>query len=103
MDKFLAALGLLICAALALRMAVGAVRRQRFDDACKAHWRTLVARVHSGRSSAPPPKPADPKAAQVEAQRLIERARQRRLEIDQEGNVIRPRAFDAAKKEPPLH
>lgn len=106
MDKFFAALGLLICAALALRMAVGAARRQRFDDACRVHWSTLVTRVRSMRtmrSSPPAPKPADPKTAQVEAQRLIERARLRRLEVDQEGNVIRPRAFDAAKKKPPLH
>ncbi len=105
MDKFFAALGLLICAGLALRMAVGAARRQRFDDACRSHWRNLVARARAVRSSAaaPKPKPADPKTAQVEAQRLIERARQRRLEVDQEGNVIRPRAFDAAKKKPPLH
>ena len=103
MDKFFAALGLLICAILALRMAVGATHRQRFDDACWRHWRSLVARVRAIRSNVLAPKAADPKAAQVQAQQLIERARQRRLEVDQEGNVIRPRAFDAAKKKPPLH
>ena len=103
MDKTLAALGLLICAALALRMVLGPQRCQRFDDACIRRYRGLVAQVSAWRSRKPAPKPVDAKAARQEAESLIERARRPRPEMDQEGNVIRPRAFDPSKKKPPLH
>jgi len=103
MDKFAAALGLLVCAMLALRIAVGSVRRQRFDDACRRHVKKLRARLAQMRRRAPTAKAADPIAARREAEQVIERARQRRQDFDQDGNVIRPRAFDPSRKKPPLH
>jgi len=103
MDKFAAALGLLVCALIALRMAVSPVRRQRFDDACRRHFEKLRARLAQMRRRAPTANAADPIAARREAERVIERARQRRQDVDQDGNVIRPRAFDPSRKKPPLH
>ena len=103
MDKFAAALGLLLCGLIALRMAVSPVRRQRFDDACRRRFEKLRARLARMRRRAATAEAADPAAARREAEQVIERARQRRQDVDQEGNVIRPRAFDPSKKKPPLH
>ena len=103
MEKFAAAFGLLVCALMVLRLAVGPAHRQRFDTACRrlyqqagAHWASLRRRTQGARA-------ADPDAARREADQLIERARQRRQDADHDGNVIRPRAFDPSKKKPPLH
>ena len=103
MDKIAAGLGLLVCALIALRMAVGPVPRQRFDDACRRLYGKLSARLAQMRRRTPAAPAVDPDAARREAERLIERARQRRHDVDQEGNVIRPRAFTSSKKKPPLH
>ena len=105
MDKFFAGLGLLVCALLALRMAAGPARVQRFDEACRRHYRLwatgLVHRWRTLRRSGPAPaRTGDARAAQREAEQVIERARRHNAEHD--GNVIRPRAF-GAKKKPPLH
>lgn len=103
MDKIAAALGLLVCALIALRMAVGPVRRQRFDDACRRCFYKLGARLAQRRRRKPAAATVDPDAARREADRLIERVRQRRQDVVQDGNVIRPRAFDPSRKKPPLH
>ena len=88
---------------LVLRMAVGPVRRHRFDDACQRHFKKLRALLAQMRRRAPTAKAADAIPARREAEQVIERARQRRQDVDQEGNVIRPRAFDPSRKKPPLH
>ena len=110
MDKFAAALGLLVCALVALRMAVGPLKRQRFDDACRRLHGRLGARLaglrratrRRMRRQAPTARAADPEAARREAEQIIERARRRRQDVDKDGNVIRPRAFDPSRKKPPL-
>lgn len=106
MDKIAAALGLLACALLALWLAVGPLRQQRFAGACRRLQRTLsarVARIAWMRRRTPTAAAVDPDAARREADQLIQRARQRRHDVDQDGNVIRPRAFDRSRKKPPLH
>jgi len=103
MDEFAAALGLLVCALIALRMGVSPTRRQRFDDACRHHFEKLNVRLAQMRRRAPTAKAAGPIAARREAEWVIERARQRRQDVDQDGNVIRPRAFDPSRKKPPMH
>ena len=103
MDKFTAALGLLVCALIALRMSVGPARRQRFDDACRRGYHRVRNRLAQMRRRAASADSVDPLAARREAEAVIERARQRRQDVDQDGNVIRPRAFDPSKKKPPLH
>lgn len=103
MDKFAAALGLLVCALMALRMAAGAARRQRFDDASRRLYGQLSARLAQLRRRTPAARAVDPVAARRETEQVIERARWRRRDVDQVGNVIRPRAFDPSKKKPPLH
>ena len=103
MDKFTAALGLLVCALIALRLSVGPARRQRFDGGCQRLYQRLGTRLTQMRRKTARPGAVDPLAAQREAEAAIERARQRRHDVDQDGNVIRPRAFDPSKKKPPLH
>lgn len=103
MDKIAAALGLLACALMALWLAVGPLRQQRFAGACRRLQRTLSARVARMRRRTPTAAAVDPDAARREADQLIQRARQRRHDVDQDGNVIRPRAFDRSRKKPPLH
>jgi len=103
MDKIAAALGLLACALVALWLAVGPLRQQRFDGACRRLQRRLSARLAQMRRRTPTAAAVDPDAARREAEQLIERARQRRHNVDQDGNVIRPRAFDRSRKKPPLH
>lgn len=103
MDKIAAALGLLVCALIVLRLAVSPARRQRFDRACQSLYDKLRARLAQTRRRKPTAAAADPDAARREADQLIERARQRRHAAEHDGNVIRPRAFDPSKKKPPLH
>ena len=103
MDKIAAALGLLACALLALWLAVGHVRQQRFAGAFRRLQRMLSARVAQMRRRTPKAAAVDPDTARREADQLIQRARERRHDVDQDGNVIRPRAFDRSRKKPPLH
>lgn len=103
MDKIAAALGLLACALVALWLAVGPLRQQRFDGARRQLQRKLSARLAQMRRRTPTAAAVDPDAARREAEQFIQRARQRRHDVDQDGNVIRPRAFDRSRKKPPLH
>lgn len=95
-ESVFAALGLIVCALLLLRMGLGAVKRQRFD----AFWqRRLDGLRRSGlwlqrqwrllRAS---------RGARRAAGDLIDRAKGRRLEAERDGNVIRPRSFDGGKR-----
>jgi hypothetical protein len=103
MDKIAAGLGLLLCALIALRLAVAPARRQRFDDACRRLYDKIRARLASRPRRAPTGQAVESDAARRQAEQLIERARQRRQDVEQNGNVIRPRAFDPSRKKPPLH
>ena len=102
-EPLLAALGLLVCAALLLRMALGPERQRRWD----AFWRRRVEQLQTAgrwlqrqglllRSS---------RGARQEAARTIERARHAKPQVDREGNVIRPRRFrrDDDPDPPTLH
>ena len=100
----LAALGLAVCLALLLRMALPAAQQQRFD----AFWRhvgaglrraglALQQRWQAWRSGTD---------ARRQAQQAIERAKGRsRTAADRDGNVIRPRSVrkDDDGKPPTLH
>ncbi len=101
-EQVFASLGLLICAALALRMVLGPERQLRWDR----FWRRQLDRVRGAgrwlqrqwqllRTS---------RGARRQAEQAIERARSAKPQVDREGNVIRPRSFrkDDSKK-PPLH
>lgn len=101
-ESLFAALGLLVCAALLLRMALPPAQRQRWDR----RWRRQFQRLQVGgrwlrrqwqllRSSA---------GARREAEQAIDRARGGKPEVDREGNVIRPRSFrKSGSRKPPLH
>lgn len=76
-EKVLAGILLAACVAALLWMALGPSRRERLRHGMKRglHWRS-----HR-------------RQAQVEATKAIERAR--RPVVDRNGNVYRPRSFDA--------
>ena len=93
-EALLAGLGLVACAVVALRMALGPPRRARMDVWLRGRWM----RLRRGTRGAVQQRHAQADASR-EAQALIERARghggrgggSRRVE--REGNVYRPRAF----------
>lgn len=102
-ESVFAALGLLVCAALLLRMTLSPEKQRRWD----AYGRRQLERLRGAgrwtqrqwlllRSS---------RGARAEAARTIERARRNKPEVDREGNVIRPRSFrrDDDSKPPTLH
>ena len=102
-ESIFAALGLLVCAALLLRMTLGSRRQQRWDW----FWQRKLERLRgAGRwlqrqwqllwSS---------REARRAAEDVIKRARGAKPEVDREGNVIRPRSFrkPGDDKKPPLH
>jgi hypothetical protein len=101
-EKILAAVGLAVCLLLMLRMMLGPARRHRFDAFWRGAFEDLRRRARAVRRK---PRPApDREAARREAEWLIERARRARAGAEQDGNVIRPRAFDHSdKNKPPLH
>jgi hypothetical protein len=102
LQNVLAALGLLICLTLLLRMTLPAAQQQRFD----AFWRrvgwrlksmglALQQRWHLLRAG---------RDARREAADAIERARRGRTPVQRDGNVIRPERFGKRdSKKPPLH
>jgi hypothetical protein len=90
-ESLFAALGLTVCVLLLLRMGLGPAQRQRFD----AFWQRRLDGLRRGghwlqrqwrllRAS---------RGARREAEDLIGRARNGRVEADRDGNVIRPRRF----------
>lgn len=89
-ERILAAIGLLVCVALLLRMALGARRRQRVDVLAQRTWRAgrrQALRVWHWR--------AHRQHATREAQAAIRRARGG---ATREGNVIRPDSFKKPRK-----
>lgn len=92
-EKVLAAIGLLACTVLLVRMALPSRRRQAFDAWARGAWhgsqrlgRRLVAWRPSSRKQ----------AARV-AEEAIERAR-RAGSTERDGNVYRPKSFKGPRK-----
>src|SRR5262245_19713034 len=101
-ETVLASLGLLICGALLLRMALSPQRQRRWDG----FWRRQLGRVRSyGRWLARQWRLLrSSRRAQRAAGEAIERARRAEHDVDREGNVIKPRSFRGSTgKKPPLH
>ena len=102
LQNVLAALGLLVCLTLLLRMVLPAEQQRRYD----AFWRrvgwrlraagtNLQQRWHLLRAG---------RDARREAADAIERARRGRPPVQRDGNVIRPEQFSKrGSKKPPLH
>ncbi len=93
MEKILASLGLVVCVALLVHMALGPRRRQAVDAAVaralQALRRTAWGLWH-WRSTR--------ETARREADDAIQRARQGRTQGQWDGNVYRPRSFKGPKK-----
>ncbi|MFY7865227.1 hypothetical protein [Roseateles sp.] len=90
-----AALGLLTCILLAVRMALPAARQRQVDAALRRSWmrlRELASQLRHWRSHR-----LNSKQAAAEAAELIRRAKARE-EVDREGNVYRPKQFDPKKR-----
>ena len=83
-EKWLAGVGLALCALYALAMVLGEKRRARV--------RALLQRVARW--------PRSRRDARREAQRAIERARRN---VVREGNVLRPKSFERRPPDEPLH
>ena len=100
LESFLAGGGLVVCALLLLRLAVGARRRRGIDEAlarvwgglCRTAWRGRQ-RILSLRTRRPSPAANEDEAVRAAAA-LIRRVRRGSgRDADREGNVIRPHAF----------
>ncbi|MCV2420066.1 hypothetical protein [Paucibacter sp. DJ2R-2] len=90
-----AALGLLTCLLLALRMALPASRQRQVDAALRRAWarlRELAFQLRHWRRHR-----QHSKQAAAEAAELIRRAKARD-EVDRDGNVYRPKQFDPKKR-----
>lgn len=90
MEALLAALVVLVCAAMLVRMALSERARQRVDAHARRVWaraRTTALRVRHWRTWR--------RRAQQEADAAIRRARG---EAERDGNLIRPKAFKGPKK-----
>lgn len=103
-EKLLGGVGLLVCLALLLRMALPPARQMAFDAFWRRRWQALrslgqrlrhrrrrrdLARERTG------PEPGSSDAAR-EAEAAIERAR--RAGVDRQGNVYRPKSFKGPRK-----
>lgn len=102
LQNVLAALGLLVCATLLLRMALPAAQQQRFD----AVWRRLGWRLRSlGQQLRQRwQQLRTGRQARREAADIIDRARRGPVPAQRDGNVIRPDRFGKpGSKKPPLH
>lgn len=85
-EKILAAAGLLVCIVLLVRMLMAPAHRQRIAARLQALRRWPTAR----------------RVARTEAERAIERARHGR-DVERQGNVYRPKAWDDDSRPPTLH
>ena len=102
LQNVLAGLGLLVCAALLLRMVLPAAQQHRFD----AFWRQVAQRIRAlGRAARQRWQLLRAgRDARREAADAIERARRGRTPAQRDGNVIRPERFSKpGSKKPPLH
>jgi hypothetical protein len=89
-EKLVAALTLVVCVVLLVRLMLGERRRYRFDAAARRAWfacRTVARRAVRW--------PTARKEAAAAAEDAIRRARGT---VDRDGNVIRPRAFRGPRK-----
>lgn len=95
LSNILAALGLLTCLLLALRMALPAARQRQVDAMLRRTWAQLRERAlqlrHWRRHR------QHSKQAAAEAAELIRRAKAREA-VDRDGNVYRPKQFDPKKR-----
>jgi hypothetical protein len=93
-EKLLAGLALMVCAAMLLRLALPAPRRQRFDRALLRMWQrlstTVINLIHW---------PARRRAAREAAQDAIRRA-QNKPSGQWKGNVYTPDSFGSERKPP---
>ena len=91
-ELLLAATVLAVCVLLLARLALGARRRRRVDDAVGGVWRGASRRVRGA---------ARRRGAQRDANRLaqeaIARAKRRALD-EHDGNVVHPEAFKRPRK-----
>lgn len=85
-EQWLAGMGLVVCAVLAVGIAVGAERRARWRGGLERHW----ARRRARRSR---------RHAQREADAVIDRARRAAASGEWDGNVFRPTSFDKPPKD----
>ncbi len=103
-EKLLGGVGLLVCLALLLRMALPPARQAAFDAFWRRRWqglRGLGLRLrHARRRRTLAREQAAPGAhasdAAREAEAAIERAR--RAGVDRDGNVYRPKSFKGPRK-----
>jgi len=97
METILATVGVLVCVALLVHMALPAARRQRVDAALRrAGWacRRLAQRAWHGLLQLRYGRAARKDAAQV-AEEAIRRARG---DVTREGNVYKPKSFRGPRK-----
>lgn len=92
LEILLAAFVLAVCAALLLRLSIGAARRERLDHALRRGWQRPRARWAAWRRRRTYRKDADRIARE-----LIARARRPDPE-EKRGRVIRPEAFQRPRK-----
>lgn len=100
-NQWFAALVVLVCGALLVRMLLGARHRARLDASVLAGWRRCVRAWHSRVAMLRRWRARRDGAAQAaQAARLTEEAilRARRTRADKDGNVIRPEAFKDPRK-----
>lgn len=101
LDLLLPGTGLAVCLLLLARLSIGARRRRLLDEAVQRGWLRLRAALPRRRHSPPRPRDLEADAAR-EAEALIRRVRR---DVEREGNVIRPKAFqprrDDREREPP--
>jgi len=99
-DKVWAVMGLVACLAVWAGMAAGAARRQRWQARLLLLWRALLQGLRHARQRLR--HPAQARQARREAADAIERAR-RAAEVDRDGNVYRPDAFNKRQRRDKLH
>ena len=102
LQNILAGLGLLVCAALLLRMGLDPMRQARWDR----YWRRQFERLRvTGRwLQRQWMLLRTHRQARQQAEQAIHKARKGPVEAERKGNVIRPRAFRQDDDEPPtLH
>jgi hypothetical protein len=102
LQKVLAALGLLACLTLLLRMVLPAEQARRYD----AFWRRVGWRLREAGTQLKQrwQRLRAGRDARREAADAIERARRSRPPVQRDGNVIRPERFSQRdSKKPPLH
>lgn len=102
LEKSFALLGLLVCAALLLRMVLDPVRRSRWDR----YWARQAGRLRTtGRwLQRQWQLLRGQRQAKQAAEQAIRRARKGPVDAERKGNVIRPSAFRRDDDEPPtLH